>query len=122
MNPERKDATAVPKRLGKMYMVLYKLHSSNHVDRLRKANCNLHDRAELHGVSVCVRLSNFSLYDPTERHGVSVCLSLCPPVHRRISFFTGGGVRTSDCKGNRANSNTKTFGGRKLRTELQFIS
>ena len=69
------------KRLGKMDVAVDKLHFRNHVDSSYKANCNPHDRNEL--------------------HGVSVILSVCPLVQRyRFAFlvlvfvfcFGGGGV------------------------------
>ena len=72
MNPVRKEVTALSKGLGKMDMVVDKLHFRNHVDRWCKANCNPHNRSELHGVSLCV--------------------SVCPSVYRyRFAFFSVGG-------------------------------
>ena len=62
-----RSVTAVSKRLGKVDMVVDKLHFRNRVDRWYKGNCNPHDRNKL--------------------YAASVCLSLCPSVYRyRIAF------------------------------------
>ena len=67
VNSVRKEVTAVSKRLGKMDMVVEKLRTFQASGGSRcKANCNPHDRNEL--------------------HGVSVCLSVCPSVYRHQKF------------------------------------
>ena len=73
LNPVRKEVTTVFKRLGKMDMMVDKLHFRNYVDRWFKANCNPSDRNELHGVSVCM--------------SVSVCIQ----ISFRFLFFGGWG-------------------------------
>ena len=79
VNRVRKEVKAVSKRLGKMDMVVDKFDFRNHVDRWCKANCNPHDRNDL--------------------HGENVCLSVCPSAYRYTCryrfpfflFFFGGG-------------------------------
>ena len=78
MIPVRKEVTAASKRLGKIDMVVDKLHFRNHVDRWCKANCNPHDRNDLHGGSVCL------------------CVRLRTDIHADIAsfflfFLLGGG-------------------------------
>ena len=70
LNPVRKEVTTVSKRLGKMDMVVDKLHFRNYVDRWCKAICNPYDRNDL--------------------RGVSVCMSMCPSVYRYHFAFLGG--------------------------------
>ena len=65
MNSVRKEVKAVSKSMGKMDMVVEKLRTFQESGG-SKANCNPHNRNEL--------------------HGVSVCLSVCPSVYRHQKF------------------------------------
>ena len=77
VNPVRKEVTAVSKRLEKMDMVVDKLQFRNHVDLWWEPICNIHDRNEL--------------------HGISVCLSVCPSVNSDHLAFLGGGIGGLTC-------------------------
>ena len=112
VNPLRKEVTGVPKKLGKMDVVVDKLHFRNHADRWGKANCNPHDQNQLHGVSICLSVYRyrFAIFVFVF---VSFCFALLFFFFSFLSFFRGGGAGGSewehDCKGNRRNSNNRSM-------------
>ena len=78
------------KKLGKMDVVVDKLHFRNHADRWGKASCNPHDQNQLHGVSICL-----SVYRYCFAFFVFVFVSFCFALlfffrFLFLSFFEGG--------------------------------